>query len=374
MKSYLHAIFFKIVKLIFTFNNQKDLKSLIYIDQGHSQKYENKKYVVYGQVSSNFEWIKTYFNAPIFFTPSFYQVLENAKVIGKSGIIAQKKSIWLSSCCESTGYLQKSGESLNILKSLYTKNSTIESPCISLINIFDANYFHWINDCLPSLRAYFHYAEHQGVRPKVLISPFSKDSFQYQFLLLLGVCKDDIIFKTTTTILCKSLLVYNLPYQVKPKSPEWNQMLFLNKTNYDWLREKLMPVLKVKPTRKVFVVRNTKDRIIVNQTEVSIKLKEKGFVTLDTSLLTVQEQVDLFSNTSVLVTVHGAGITNIAFSENVKIIEFFPENRADYMTSAFYQLSRILNFDHNICLCKADNLENITIDLDLLDAMVSKFE
>ena len=374
MKSYLHAIFFKIVKLIFTFNNQKDLKSLIYIDQGHSQKYENEKYVVYGQVSSNFEWIKTYFNAPIFFTPSFYQVLENAKVIGKSGIIAQKKSIWLSSCCESIGYLQKSGESLNILRSLYTKNSTIESPCISLINIFDANYFHWINDCLPSLRAYFHYAEHQGVRPKVLISPFSKDSFQYQFLLLLGVCKDDIIFKTTTTILCKSLLVYNLPYQVKPKSPEWNHMHFLNRTNYDWLREKLMPVRKVKPTRKVFVVRNTKERRIVNQAEVAAQLIEKGFSVVDVSLLSVKEQIDLFSETSVLITVHGAGLTNIVFSERIKIIEFFPMIRYGYSTSTFFQISNFFSFEYILCMCKADNLENITIDLDLLESMVSKID
>jgi hypothetical protein len=66
--------------------------------------------------------------------------------------------------------------------------------------------------------------------------------------------------------------------------------------------------------RRVFLIRRPpQDRLIHNLAEVASALDERGFETVDTATMTVDEQVQLFVGTRHLVAIHGAGITNIAY-------------------------------------------------------------
>ena len=59
--------------------------------------------------------------------------------------------------------------------------------------------------------------------------------------------------------------------------------------------------------------------------------------------ITFLEQVELFHNAEIIVAAHGAGLTNILFSEpGTKVYEIFQEHEDD----AFWYLSQLLNLNH----------------------------
>lgn len=53
-------------------------------------------------------------------------------------------------------------------------------------------------------------------------------------------------------------------------------------------------------------------------------LERRGFVVLDPGTLSVQEQIDVFHHAEVVVSPHGAALTNITFAQpGVRVLEMF---------------------------------------------------
>ena len=71
--------------------------------------------------------------------------------------------------------------------------------------------------------------------------------------------------------------------------------------------------------------------------------------------LSFQDQIQLFRNTNLILSTHGAGLVNLLYSENPIIIEFFPTNRYNRDAFYFYQISAALNFSHSIIEYEAEN-------------------
>lgn len=108
-------------------------------------------------------------------------------------------------------------------------------------------------------------------------------------------------------------------------------------TNYDtkfacdFLRHKLLPLAKtseVNGTNRIYISRSrATHRKIINEDEVIGALEELGFVTIVTELISIKEQVALFSQAEVVVSIHGAGLANIAFCKpGTKVIEILTPN------------------------------------------------
>lgn len=70
---------------------------------------------------------------------------------------------------------------------------------------------------------------------------------------------------------------------------------------------------------KIFVVRkNASRRILKNQDCFISSLSYRGFKVVDPSSLSFMEQVAIFSDAKIIVGIHGAGLTNIAYSLKLK--------------------------------------------------------
>ncbi len=86
--------------------------------------------------------------------------------------------------------------------------------------------------------------------------------------------------------------------------------------------------------RKIFLKRNkNKERAISNSEEIEQIAEDNGFEIKDTDGMSLKEQVLLFTNTSVLIGLHGAGLTNIIFRNRkpMKVLEIFPaDSRPDH--------------------------------------------
>jgi capsular polysaccharide biosynthesis protein len=92
----------------------------------------------------------------------------------------------------------------------------------------------------------------------------------------------------------------------------------------DFLRESFIPEDAADPHRLIYISR--KDalyRKIENEEYVENYLKEKGFEILQMAKLPFSEQVRACAEAKIVIGPHGAGLTNIIFCKNAKILELF---------------------------------------------------
>lgn len=93
-----------------------------------------------------------------------------------------------------------------------------------------------------------------------------------------------------------------------------------------------------KPERKLYIARrDAKTRKLLNEDDLLAKLEPLGFESIAPGELSHEEQVKLFSSATTVIGTHGAGLTNILFTQpQCHLIEIFPQ---DYVQSAYAWLS-----------------------------------
>jgi capsular polysaccharide biosynthesis protein len=93
--------------------------------------------------------------------------------------------------------------------------------------------------------------------------------------------------------------------------------------------------------RRIYISRaKTRMRRMLNEDELAPILDRHGFVTLALEDLSVAEQISLFRTAEVVVSPHGAGLTNVMFCRpGARILEIFP--RGGLHSSSFMRLATL---------------------------------
>ncbi len=187
-------------------------------------------------------------------------------------------------------------------------------------------YFHWILDLLPriniSQKAGYLWEDFD----QILINPFNFDA-QMVTLEKLNVPKEKLCFlKEYEHYKCEKLVVPSL--------------IFHNPSSIKFLRRSFMNTCINNPKERIFLIRtNPTWRKILNHQDVLTVLNKFGFKTIDTESLTFDDQVSLFNNAEIIVSVHGAGLANLVFgnpgSTVIELIADWHKN-VDYWISASY--------------------------------------
>ena len=168
-----------------------------------------------------------------------------------------------------------------------------------------SNYYHFFIDILPILNLLEEtYEEVEILVPDTINTiPFIRDFLnlypdRYQSLKFKYIRPDEIV-KVDKLILASRSRFHSLPNH-KPKHSKGAERVFL-----------------MRPLEG--------QRTITNLKELTPILDEYEFNVIDTSYLSLQEQMDVFKDVVFLVGIHGAGMTNLIFSEKLKfVIELFP--------------------------------------------------
>ena len=79
--------------------------------------------------------------------------------------------------------------------------------------------------------------------------------------------------------------------------------------------------------------------------------------------LSFAEQVKLFSSAKMVVSAHGAGLTNIIFSQNLKLIELFAKT---VPVASYHELSGGLGFEYACLLGNSPKGDFRTHDADII--------
>lgn len=119
----------------------------------------------------------------------------------------------------------------------------------------------------------------------------------------------------------------------------------------------------------VYVSRQGAARSPANESELEFGLRDLGFDVVQLEDLTLQEQVSMLSTASVVIGMHGAGLTNIAFmNEDQSVLEIAYE---DYWYPCFMRLATVRNLNYELILqqgAPGSPLESPVIDRVLSQA------
>ena len=243
-------------------------------------------------------------------------------------------------------------------------NSVIKKGTPSLIKKFSGtvlnlaqggsgnNYFHFFFDIIPKI-----YLVQKKIKKKINFYYVSAPKkWQIKIFKILGIAENKLINSSKNKhIFADEIISLDHPWyqkgtfqnQVK-KIPKWiilvNRKIFLKKAK------------KIKFTKKIFLDRSSSEFNhcqIYNQRKVNQWIKKNNLSSCKPEKLTLEKQIYLFNNASIILGAHGAAFTNIIFCKpGTKIIEIIPANHPNRKCE---RISKILGLKYFRIVTKPDN-------------------
>ena len=215
-----------------------------------------------------------------------------------------------------------------------------------------------MTEALPKLL----YSRQQGHKPVVLLPENYTANFHYESLTMLGVTWQH--FKGDAWV-TKVLL----PNRFAPYSAHYNLQIM------EALQLALTGevVSKTVPHRRVYLSRRVaRHRKISNELEVIDLLSQIGFEVHEFENYSLQQQITLMQETSIFVSLHGGGLTNLIFCKTgAKVLEFSLENQT--MDKCYFNLAHAMGVHYYYQFCKPASADadyfsaDVMVDLALLE-------
>lgn len=192
------------------------------------------------------------------------------------------------------------------------------------------NFTHWFEDTLPKLHLFYKCFPKNKV-DKILV-PSVKKKFQIESLKNFGFKNNQIISaESNKHIKCKELYITSHPCNHYPaKVPKWN----LNYIKNSFTTKRSYNVFKYD---KIYIDRDQDKilndnlekfknyRILINNQEIKSFLLDLNFKIIKPEDLSLNDQVNVFNNAKVIVSLYGAAMYMINFcKKKTKVIEIKP--------------------------------------------------
>lgn len=234
------------------------------------------------------------------------------------------------------------------------------SHTVSTIHhIWSSGYHHWVTECL--LKALYLDNEKDHIYLPESYPDYCKESLNY-----LG-------FKN----------IYTIPNGtgIKAKSAKLvpNPISGLEAPNdLKLIREHFNVNSNIPGKKKIFISRSSASlRKISNEQELIPLLKEKGYDIVNSEKLSFLEQIELYKNSQVIISNHGAGLTNCLFMPSGSIVfEIYREMESenDYMNLCYYRMAKSLNHEYCILFGKRIDDESSNKDRQNISVNVNEFK
>ncbi len=303
----------------------------------------------------------------------FVGELHNVNLVGSYPIpISQKGKVILESIVRPSVFTLNVGYSIRDIPKIKNTTSSANSPktidcAVLLHNKWNQGYYHWTAETLTRLEGIERYQEKTGTRPKLIVGP-ELNRFQRQSLELLGYDQDDLIRWDRWKANVDRFII-----------PSIRRELNLGETSpvaYWWLRKKMRSAVAEEDCE---TIDNTSNRIYIsredaprrqvcNENEVMNTLDKYGFEKYTLSDQTIAENISLFSQADVIVGPHGAGLTDIIYSDDATIIELF---RSNDVRPTYYVLANQLGHEYRYLSCDYKG-PDLVVDTDNFEEILLK--
>jgi len=175
------------------------------------------------------------------------------------------------------------------------------------------NYYHFLYDAIGRLGV----IEECGVETAIdaVVVPH-RARYQRELLEMAGVTAPLISLDRGQCVTADTLVVPSIP----------NSAVIAPKGTVSWLRARLLPEDRHTMSERIYITRGQAKgtRRYLQEEDLWPQLEERGFLRVDPGSLTVREQIALFARAQMVVSPHGAGLSNITFAQpGVQVLEFF---------------------------------------------------
>ena len=185
-------------------------------------------------------------------------------------------------------------------------------PVASLRMAWDDNYYHFYNDVLGRLRLI------ESVVPPDVPVLITEAMARQQYV---KACIERGVFGARKVIVQPKKTYLRSPEVYVVDKPAGDRR------DWDYFLDRLDGRGPGSGGRRVLLVRDpARGRSLINDSEVRDLCRARGFDVVDTDGWTLDEQIDLFRDVSLVVGVHGAGLSNIAFRRGgtLSLLELIP--------------------------------------------------
>jgi len=253
---------------------------------------------------------------------------------------------------------------------LLFKKIKVRDTCFWCSDQYSQYYMHWLSETLPRI----YLLSLLGFdKPKVILpGPTMKNvNFIKQSLSLFfpGI---DFTFTENQNIFEFRELIWIS--QMGQASFQFNPSLMTIFRNF--VRGKLKKNLNLQGKRIYISRRNAICRKVINEDEVERVLGRFGVETIYFENYSFEEQIKMFSQSDIVIGIHGAGLSNMIFlPEDSFVLEF--QRHMPY-SSCFYSLANALDLNYYYLFCEPDSEEvggrkdnvNLYVDLRVLESLL----
>lgn len=236
---------------------------------------------------------------------------------------------------------------------LKPKKSSNYKNALIITSRWSENYYHWMTDIIPRLSM----INKLNLRIDIVIINNIVNQFQKDTLRFIDL-KEKIIET-------KNKHIFEIHNGIIPELDN------LNSLNIDFLRKRFKKLMIKNSPTYIYVSRvSSKVRKIKNEKEFKHSLEKFGIKTVKLEKENFEQQVNLFYNARLIISTHGAGLTNLTFAQpGTKVIEFIPEKR---FAKHYVNISNILNLKHYIIQYKGDSNYNLKVNINNFELFLSR--
>jgi hypothetical protein len=281
--------------------------------------------------------------------PAYVSVIEDAVIFGGSALVLAREEVVLDD--ELVDFNSREfGKKSNFVKLLpgnsvildYSKTPSLPIKEGVLLSCgHDANYFHWLVECLPKLLLM---DDLNLYKDAPLLIPARLHQNLMTALDRVNVNNRPLIYiEPDSACKVERLIFPSALSRIVDRyegSPVFDVDIILS---HKWI-SKVSELLKKdlqsgrKPWRKLFLTRRKGLRILGNLEEIELLVSEHGFEIVDLEGVSLDFQIKLFSEASLIVAPTGAALTNMLFCPpGTKVIIFM----SNHETTNFYFWSNL---------------------------------
>lgn len=226
-------------------------------------------------------------------------------------------------------------------------------PYIICTNEYSSNFFHWHTEVLPKICSALSIL---GKEPTVLIPTKKLMGYQQLTLEMLGV---NYRLVDNSLIFCRRVYcienVSEYPGYYNPsllKSIKERIIVGFEKGSSDRVKS-------------VYITRqNAQRRKIINENKIIEIANSYGFDIYDFDIMSYKEQVELISQTKILISLHGAALTHIMFlDKGCVVLELLPKNKL--IDKCYFTLASTMGVDYNYLMCDIDQDSHIVANYNV---------
>ena len=241
----------------------------------------------------------------------------------------------------------------------------------------NSNYWHWLFDVLPKIYM-FNNSTFFKDKINYYLFPSLEKNFQKETVDLLNISENKrLSSKFFRHLSADEIIVTDHPYTLL--NDPFKDSLDIPLWIINFLKKKFLKGILNSPSNNFLpknIYINRKDghslRYIINEKEVELKLKDKGFKSLTMSDYSFIEQIKIFNNAENIIGLHGAAFANLIFCKpNTNILEIRPYDAGDVIRNL--AISNKLRYNDMSLKPMTINLKNQTGDLHVNLDLLGKF-